>query len=117
MLGQRQGLLSCALRELLLLGPYHFFVSVLHVGEHAHGVHAPLRPYFFVAANANLALSAAEPAAAQPEVVVPDPLPEPYTSLFKQAREAPTEFNTWTSLISAAEKLVRLSLFAVAKAL
>ncbi|DBB06521.1 TPA: hypothetical protein ACH3X1_012070 [Trebouxia sp. C0004] len=49
--------------------------------------------------------AAAEPAAAQPEVVVPDPLPEPYTSLFKHAREAPTEFNTWTSLISAAEKL------------
>ena len=50
---------------------------------------------------------AVEPAAAQTEVVVPDPLPEPYTSLFKQAKEAPTEFNTWTSLISAAEKLVR----------
>ena len=76
----------------------------------------PSKAVHFVAANANLDVSAAEPAAAQPEVVVPDPLPEPYTSLFKQAREAPTEFNTWTSLISVAEKLVRLSLFAVAEA-
>ena len=76
----------------------------------------PSKAVHFVAANANLDVSAAEPAAAQPEVVVPDPLPEPYTSLFKQAGEAPTEFNTWTSLISAAEKLVRLSLFAVAEA-
>lgn len=62
-----------------------------------------------VAAQVGCDLFAAEPEAAQPEVVVPDPLPEPYTSLFKQAKEAPTEFNTWTSLISAAEKLVRLS--------
>lgn len=54
-------------------------------------------------------LTAAEPVAAQAEVAAPDPLPEPYSSLFKQAKEAPTEFNTWTSLISAAEKLVRLS--------
>lgn len=46
-------------------------------------------------------------------MAVPDPLPEPYTSLFKQAKEAPTEFNTWTSLISAAEKLVRLDCFLV----
>lgn len=53
-------------------------------------------------------LVAAEPAAVETEVVAPDPLPEPYTSLFKQAKEAPTDFNTWTSLISAAEKLVRL---------
>ena len=57
------------------------------------------------------AVAAAEPAAAQVEVAVPEPLPEPYTSLFKQAKEAPTEFNTWTSLISAAEKLVRMSSF------
>ena len=41
---------------------------------------------------------------------MPEPLPEPYTSLFKQAKEAPTEFNTWTSLITAAEKLVRVEL-------
>ena len=48
----------------------------------------------------------AEPEAAATEAVVPEPLPEPYTSLLKQAKESPTEFNTWTSLISAAEKLV-----------
>lgn len=51
-------------------------------------------------------LLAGDPAAAQTEVAAPDP--EPYTALFKQAKEAPTDFNTWTSLISAAEKLVRM---------
>ncbi len=81
-----------------------------------HMVFMPPEAVLCVAAKAKLDPSAAEPAAAQSEVVVPDPLPEPYTSLFKQAREAPTEFNTWTSLISAAEKLVRLSLLAIAKA-
>lgn len=52
-------------------------------------------------------LLAVEVVVAQTEAAVPEPLPEPYTSLFKQAKEAPTEFNTWTSLITAAEKLVR----------
>ena len=62
---------------------------------------------WLVVKASNVSLAAAEAAAAQAEVAAPEPLPEPFTSLFKQAKENPTEFTTWTSLITATEKLVR----------
>ena len=82
--------------------------SVLHAGVLTACSRRQRHLPAIVSCNTYTDLLAVEPAAAQTEAPAPDPLPEPYTSLFKQAKEAPTEFNTWTSLISAAEKLVRM---------
>lgn len=79
------------------------------IGPVLEGITVACKPTAATGAS-HTGLLAVEPAAAQTEAAVPEPLPEPYTSLFKQAKEAPTEFNTWTSLITAAEKLVRVGL-------